>query len=94
MSSDNLNGDHQFPETLTVFGKLKASSVSIYVGDEEEGGLSYAVYLKGVTFSEVIKAAKLQKDGRRYIKEGMIEAIQQSDSVQLACIRGDLDANI
>lgn len=91
LTNDSLDGDHKFPEALTVFGALKVSSISIFQGTEEEGS-SYTVQPVGVKLAEVVKAASLKKDGPRYVRKvkgGIVEASEpQPGTVQLACIRG------
>lgn len=38
LTNDSLDGDHTFPAPLTVFGNLKATSISIFQGTDEESG--------------------------------------------------------
>ena len=45
---------YQFPEPLTVFGTLKASSVQVFEGDPELGS-SYTVRLPKMTIADVPK---------------------------------------
>lgn len=91
LTNRQLDGDHELPQSLTVFGSLKVSAISIFHGDEEEGS-SYTVRPVGAKMAEVVKAASLKKDGPRFIrrvKGGLIEASEpQPGTVQLACIRG------
>lgn len=91
LTNRQLDGDHDLPQSLTVFGSLKVSAISIFHGDEEEG-ISYTVQPVGAKMAEVVKAAGLRKDGPRFIRKvkgGLIEASEpQPGTVQLACIRG------
>lgn len=93
LTNHNLNGDHKLPQELVIFGSIKVSTVSVFIGDEEEGS-SYTVQPAGVTMDALVKAAGLKKDkhGARYVrvvKGGLLEASQpQPGTVQLACIRG------
>ena len=84
---------YQFPEPVTVFGTLKASSVQVFEGDPEMGS-SYTIRLPKMTLAEVAKAARLTKEkgnGGRYLRTvkggGMIELSTNTDDVQLSCIR-------
>lgn len=83
---------YQFPEPVTVFGTLKASSVQVFEGDPELGS-SYTIRLPKMTLAEVAKAARLTKEkdkGGRYLRTvkggGMIKLTTHMD-VQLSCIR-------
>jgi len=91
LTNSQLDGDHKLPEALTVFASLKVSAISIFHGDEEEGS-SYTVQPVGAKMAEVVKAARLKKDGPRYVRKvtgGLLEASEpQPGTVQLACIRG------
>ena len=91
LTNRQLDGDHELPQSLTVFGSLKVSAISIFHGDEEEGS-SYTVQPVGAKLAEVAKAAGLKKDGPRYVRKvkgGIVEASEpQPGTVQLACIRG------
>ncbi len=91
LTNDSLNGDHKLPAPLVVFGMLKATSISIFQGTDEEGS-SYTIKPESVTMAAVVKAADLKKDGPRYIRKvkgGLLEASEpQPGVVQLACIRG------
>ena len=91
LTNDSLDGDHKFPEALTVFGALKVSSISVFNGTDDEGS-SYTVQPVGAKLAEVAKAAGLKKDGPRYVRKvkgGIVEASEpQPGTVQLACIRG------
>lgn len=86
-----IDGDHQLPAPLTVFGVLKVDNISIFQGNEEEG-TSYSVQLTGVTMAQVARAAKLNKDGGRYVRMvqgGMLEVSKpRPGTVELSCIRG------
>ena len=90
LTNSSLDGDHTFPE-LTVFGSLKVSSISIFLGTDEEGS-SYTVKPQGVALAQVVKAASLKKDGPRFVRkvrDGIIEASEpRPGEVQIACIRG------
>lgn len=92
LTNGNLNGDHKLPQELSIFGSIKVSTVSVFVGDEEEG--SYTVQPAGVTMDALVKAAGLKKDKHspryvRVVKGGLLEASEpQPGTVQLACIRG------
>ena len=91
LTNRQLDGDHDLPQSLAVFGTLKVSAISIFHGDEEEGS-SYTVQPVGAKLAEVAKAAGLKKDGPRYVRKvkgGIVEASEpQPGTVQLACIRG------
>ncbi len=91
LTNRQLDGDHELPQSLTVFGTLKVSAISIFHGDEEEG-TSYTVQPQGVKMADVVKAAALKKDGPRYVRKvkgGLIEASEpHPGTIQLACIRG------
>lgn len=91
LTNRQLDGDHELPQPLTVFGTLTVSAISIFHGDEDEGN-SYTVRPQGVKMAAVVKAAGLKKDGPRYVRKvrgGLIEASEpQPGTVQLACIRG------
>lgn len=91
LTNRQLDGDHELPEALTVFGSLKVSAISIFHGDEDEGS-SYTVQPAGARMAEVVKAAGLKKDGPRFVRKvkgGIIEASEpQPGTIQLACIRG------
>ena len=91
LTNRQLDGDHDLPQSLTVFGSLKVSAISIFHGDEEEGS-SYTVQPVGAKLAEVAKAAVLKKDGPRFVRKvkgGIVEASEpQPGTVQLACIRG------
>lgn len=95
LTNSQLNGDHTLPEALTVFGTLKVSAISIFHGNEEEGS-SYTVQPVGAKLEDVVKAARLKKDGPRYIRlvrgGGLLEASEpRPGSVQIACIRGGIN---
>lgn len=91
LTNRQLDGDHELPQSLTVFGSLKVSAISIFHGDEDEG-ISYTVQPVGAKMVEVVKAAGLKKDGPRFIRKvkgGIVEASEpKPGTVQLACIRG------
>lgn len=91
LTNRQLDGDHDLPQSLAVFGTLKVSAIAIFHGDEEEGS-SYTVRPVGAKMAEVVKAAGLRKDGPRFIRKvkgGLIEASEpKPGTVQLACIRG------
>lgn len=91
LTNRQLDGDHELPQPLTVFGTLTVSAISIFHGDEDEGN-SYTVRPQGVKMAAVVKAASLKKDGPRYVRKvkgGIIEASEpQPGTIQLACIRG------
>lgn len=91
LTNRQLDGDHDLPEVLTVFGSLKVKAISVFHGDEDEGS-SYTVQPVGAKMADVAKAAGLKKDGPRFIRKvrgGLIEASEpQPGTVQLACIRG------
>lgn len=91
LTNRQLDGDHELPQSLTVFGSLKVSAISIFHGDEEEGS-SYTVRPVAAKMADVVKAASLKKDGPRYVRKvkgGIIEASEpQPGTIQLACIRG------
>ena len=91
LTNRQLDGDHELPQSLTVFGTLKVSAISIFHGDEDEGS-SYTVQPVGAKLSDVAKAAGLKKDGPRFVRKvkgGLLEAsAPQPGTVQLACIRG------
>ncbi|MFU3877158.1 hypothetical protein ACM7HL_31285 [Pseudomonas aeruginosa] len=91
LTNRQLDGDHDLPQSLTVFSSLKVSAISIFHGDEDEG-ISYTVQPVGAKMADVVKAAGLKKDGPRYVRKvkgGLIEASEpQPGTVQLACIRG------
>lgn len=93
LTNSNLNGDHKLPQELSIFGSIKVSAVSVFIGDEEEGS-SYTVQPAGVTMDALIKAAGLKKDKHssrylRVVKGGLLEASEpQPGTFQLACIRG------
>lgn len=91
LTNRQLDGDHELPQSLTVFGTLKVSAISIFHGDEDEGS-SYTVQPVGAKMADVVKAAALKKDGPRYVRKvkgGLLEASEsQPGTVQLACIRG------
>lgn len=91
LTNRQLDGDHELPQSLTVFGTLKVASISIFHGDEEEG-ISYTVQPVSAKMADVVKAAGLKKDGPRFIRKvkgGIIEASEpQPGTIQLACIRG------
>ena len=61
LTNDSLEGDHSFPAPLTVFGSLKATGVSIFLGSDDEGS-SYTVKPEGVTLAQVVKAAGAKVD--------------------------------
>lgn len=92
LTNGNLNGDHKLPQELSIFGSIKISAVSVFVGDEE--GSSYTVQPVGVKMDDLAKAAGLKKDKHssryvRVVKGGLLEASEpQPGTVQLACIRG------
>ena len=91
LTNRQLDGDHDLPEVLTVFGSLKVSAISIFHGTDDEGS-SYTVQPVGAKLADVAKAAGLKKDGPRFIRKvkgGIVEASEpQPGTVQLACIRG------
>lgn len=93
LTNNNLNGDHKLPQELSIFGSIKVSAISVFIGDEEEGS-SYTVQPAGVTMDALVKAAGLKKDKHssrylRAVKGGLLEASEpQPGTVQLACIRG------
>lgn len=91
LTNRQLDGDHELPQSLTVFGSLKVTGISIFHGDEDEG-ISYTVQPVGAKMAEVVKAASLKKDGPRFIRKvkgGIVEASEpKPGTVQLACIRG------
>lgn len=91
LTNRQLDGDHELPQSLTVFGSLKVSAISIFHGDEDEG-ISYTVQPVAAKMADVVKAASLKKDGPRYVRKvkgGIIEASEpQPGTIQLACIRG------
>lgn len=91
LTNRQLDGDHELPQSLTVFGSLKVSAISIFHGDEDEG-TSYTVRPVGAKMADVVKAAGLKKDGPRFIRKvkgGIVEASEpQPGTIQLACIRG------
>jgi hypothetical protein len=91
LTNRQLDGDHELPQSLTVFGTLKVSAISIFHGDEDEG-ISYTVQPVGAKMAEVVKAAGLKKDGPRFIRKvkgGIVEASEPlPGTVHLACIRG------
>ncbi len=92
LTNNQFDGEHRFPKPLLVFGTLVADGVSIFEGSEDEGS-SYFVKLVGVKLADVAKAAKLKKDGGRYVrsvKKGIVEASEpQPGVIQIGCIRGE-----
>ncbi|WP_298702095.1 hypothetical protein [uncultured Variovorax sp.] len=90
-TNDVLSGDHALPAPLTVFGSLKVTSISVFAGDEGEGG-SYTIKPEGATLAQAATAANLKRAGQRYIRRvrgGIIEASEpHPGEVQIACIRG------
>ena len=94
MTNANLNGDHQLPGVLTIFGSVTVEAISVFDGGDDEGA-SYTIQPKGMTMAALVKAARLKKDGPRYIRQvkgGLLEASEpQPGIVQLACIRGSGD---
>jgi hypothetical protein len=91
LTNASPNGDHRLPDSLTVFGSLKVTAISIFQGSEDEGS-SYTVQLVGMKLAEVAKAARLKRDGARFVrvvKGGLIEASEpQPGIVKLSCIQG------
>lgn len=86
---------YQFPEPVTVFGTLKASSVQVFEGDPELGS-SYTIRLPQMAIVDVAKAARLTKEkgeGGRYLRTvkggGMIELTTNMSEVQLSCVRAE-----